>query len=362
MKKFVIIMPGCLGQAGEESIFDQSLPGLTSLASLGEIRKLTQSPLVECEEALWLGMREDQATMRPGPLLVSAFRADPPPRSTQFCLNLLSFNDGMANQFDGASPAEIAEVVDVAGRLNTRDLTLVPGEGFQHALVHEKYLHLHTCPADEVIGKEVLPNLPQGDAEPSLRRYIDDSVNLLSGLELNQRRVDHGIPPLNLLWPWGQGQRLPLPNLALQRGAPAEVYGSSLRLAGLARLVGYQSMDRRAFQSRLQTNFDLPLLAREPSITAIEDIGARRTAGNYEEARWMVRELDRRLLSPLADRLRTEPVRVTIIGTNRDGGLTLTAESGPTNEGIYPFDERSLDERNLAKTSITDAVLAGLKS
>ena len=86
--------------------------------------------------------------------------------------------------------------------------------------------------------------LPEGDNEPALRRFIDDSINLLSELEFNAERLDKGLLPVNLLWPWGQGIRTDVPNLALMRGAPATVLSDSLRLEGVARLAGYRPLGR----------------------------------------------------------------------------------------------------------------------
>lgn len=72
-----------------------------------------------------------------------------------------------------------------------------------------------------------------------LRRFIDDSINLLGEQEFNLRRIDEGLAPVNLIWPWGQGFPPVIPNLALQRGTPCHVLSPALGLRGLSKMCGY---------------------------------------------------------------------------------------------------------------------------
>src|SRR5579862_1991404 len=201
-------------------------------------------------------------------------------------------------------------------RLDTRTLTTVTGEGLNHALVWEGLGDLMTRSPAEATGQPLKSVLPEGDAEPILRRFIDDSVNVLAELEMNLRRADEGLPRFDLLWPWGHGTRVAVPNLALRRGEPARVESSSLRLAGLSRLAGYRHGDRRWLRSGL--NLDLSGLAslalREPSLVVLIEAPAElRDKGLLEELEWFVRQLDELLLGPLFEAVLRGPRRVALL-------------------------------------------------
>jgi hypothetical protein len=361
MRRIVIVVPDLLGTPEDESALRQKLSALEQLAERGTIVKLASLPRIETPEALYLGMVPTEAQMRQGPLTVSALGADPPERSTHFHVSLMSCEDGIARN-PGYLPtsAELDIIWTAAKRLNTPQLTLVKGEALDHGLVWEAFGDLGTTTAAEVADKNIAGHLPEGDGDRPLRRLIDDSVNLLAGLHLNERRLEEGLPPLDLLWPWGHGVRLPVPRLILRRGEPATVESSSLRLAGLTRLTGYRHEDRARFGQGLSIRFNdiaRRALARNVSVIVIEafrDLRAAKSADERaEEFAWLARELDARLLAPIAESLagaaaRVEPMRLAFLAPSTDGdkrGLGLDVRSDARSDNPFPFDERALDER-----------------
>jgi len=384
MRRTVLIVPDLLG---ETSILSQKLPALERIAEMGRLSKIGTVPDVETPEALCLGLAPDQGQLRQGPLTVAALGVDPPTRSTHFHLSLMSFADGVGRSVAAgialrdhaagtrrASPAatidadEQRAVFELAKKLNTKTLTIVEGEGLDHGLVWESIGDHRTSAPPEVEGKPILEHLPEGDAEVPLRRFIDDSINILSEIELNERRIDDDLPPLNLLWPWGEGIRLPLPNLALKRGEPALVLSSSMRLAGLTRLVGYRHGDRREFGRG--TNTRLAKIAEtclgEPvAIVLIDAFSMFRQNNQLDEAEWLAHELDRLLLKPLFEEALKTPWRLKLLSPPSPPssleGLAVELEtpgSLPTN--VYPFDERSLDERSVPVGTLWELVARGL--
>jgi len=274
MGRTVIVLPNALGPTPDDSPFLQKLETLRTMTELGDLKRLSPIPQIDTPEAIWLGMKPDEGQMRQGPLTVSAFGFDPPDRSTHFHVSLLGVADGIAT----APPAAITNedlniILEQAKRLNTKALTFLQGENADHALVWEDLGDLHTEPASSITGKQIKSQLPEGDAEKELRRFIDDSVNLLNELELNERRIDEGLPPLNLLWPWGHGRRTAVPNLLLKRGERAHVESNSLRLQGLTRLVGYRHGERRAFGKGTNTrleNIAKTALKEDPTVIVID--------------------------------------------------------------------------------------------
>jgi 2,3-bisphosphoglycerate-independent phosphoglycerate mutase len=356
MRRTIILLPNLLGATPDDSPLLQRLDTLRTMAELGVMKRLTTLPPMETPEAVWLGMKPEEGQMRQGPLTVSALAHDPPDRSTHFHVSLLGVLDGIAVEPPIIIPEEdLRLILEQAKRLNSKSLTFLEGENLDHALVWEDLGDLHTLPAKDLIGQAIKPNLPEGDAEKELRRFIDDSVNLLNELELNKRRVDQGIAPLNLLWPWGDGRRKAVPNLLLKRGSRAHVESNSMRMAGLTRLVGYRHGDRHKFGKGTSTKLDKLAeiaLAKDASIIVIDAPQDLRAANLLEELHWFTKELDTRLLKPVFDSVLKQKSRLAIIATGQAGGLALQFETGMATQNVYPFDERALEEKGLPKMDV----------
>lgn len=319
------------------------------MAELGRLFKLAPTPQIETPEALWLGLKPEEGQMRQGPLTVAALGADPPDRSTHFHVTPMSLRGDQATElvFD-ISPDEMRPIVEQANRLNTRTITFVAGENKDHGMVWEGLGDMRTRPPSALAKDGLRASLPEGDAEVQLRRFIDDSVNLLSDLELNYQREEEGLPPINLLWPWGHGVRKGVTNLAIRRGEPAEVLSASLRLAGLSRLAGYRHGDRSAFGNGMNVRLDMlgdEALKHSLTIVVIEAAGYLAARGMSEELHWLMRQTEDRLLKRLFDSALKSPARVALLVPGANGGLGSVFQTGDKNSNSAPFDERALEEK-----------------
>ena len=317
MRRTVLILPSLLSMPNGDSYLRQNLPSLAALTEMGEISRVSEIPASETPEAFVLGMGTRIVELQQGPLTVSALGFDPPERSTHFHLSLMSLIDGVASiPSVKPLPADLDILMTAAKRLDTKLLTVLRGEQLDHALVWEALGDIGTTSAIQVHGKAIKGHRPEGDGETTLRRFVDDSINLLSELELHERRIDEGLPPFNLLWPWGQGVRTTVPNLALRRGEPAVVESSSMRLAGLTRLAGYKHGDREKLGTGLATKLRSladRMLSKTVSIAYLDVADGLRQGNKAEEIDWFIRELDRELIKPiLSDHLKT-PSRFTLI-------------------------------------------------
>ncbi len=420
MRRTILIIPALLSTPESQSFLREPLPAFSRLAELGALSKVAEIPTSETPEAMILGLAPQAVTLNQGPLTVSALGFDPPERSTHFHLSLMSFDDGTATTPSALPTREEVELLlTTAKRLDTKLLTVLKGEELDHALVWEALGDMGTKPPSEVNGRNIRQNLPEGDGESTLRRFIDDSINLLSSLELNERRLDEGLQPFNLLWPWGQGVRTSVPNLALRRGEPAIVESNSMRLAGLTRLSGYRHADRAKFGKGLQTKLRSiagRAATRDLTIIYIDVAEELRSQNKQEELAWFIRELDRELLQPLLEAHLKTTSKLTLIApapmiytplaldhrdpsplpsvgevgepeerrrTGREGesetvkvlkvmampltslspnemapspiGLAVTVETALPPTNPHPFDERALEDRAVPKKRPVDA-------
>ncbi len=284
-----------------------------------------------------------EVSVAPGVLRVAALGYEPPAEFTQFCLNFLSLEDGVVGAFDvAATEEELAEIVRLAPKLDTRALTFCKGEVDRHALVWESRGQVIVSTVPAILGKELSMVMPEGDGDKLLRRYIEDSVDLLSELEFNRRRAEEGRPKINLFWPWGPGQRPTLPNLPLVRGEPGWVISESLAMQGLARLVGYrhsvrQSLTFRRMRTEIERGIPTWVVPQTPS--------------DPDEFAWWLRRLRDEVLQPLREL--EGAVRITLTGFDGEG-LALRYDSENAPPGQLPFRAEILEESRASVTDLAD--------
>jgi hypothetical protein len=345
MKSKVWVLPGAIG-VGLDSIWEEPPPGLRHLAGHGEVIALADIDSV----SEVVGLSKDIKVPR-GPLVVAAFGWEPPRRSVQFQLDLLTVHeDGSVGFADRVSAIEAEVLKQEFSRLATRLLTPKWGEGLIHGLVWEDgSLDLGCAEPKEIIGDLWNSGLPEGDGEVMLRMLIEDSLNLLDGLEFNRRRADDGLPKLNLLWPHSFGFEPDLPNLALRRGNVAQFWSGDIALEGMAKLVGYRHRERSGFYQGVHVSDKVRggfLQEEGVSVLFDERIGGHLCAKRGDEGRFSVEEWDRFVWEPMALAIRSGEVIDGAILCPGSEGLGLIFGAAPN--GV-PFDGRGIGDSRLRK-------------
>jgi hypothetical protein len=359
MRRIVILLNGLLAESYDESAFSQDLTHWSTLSGLGSVFRIHPLPPLETPEGFFLGYGPNEAELADGPLTVSALGAEPPDDSIQFHLSLASFDGTSFIRPEVDPDADLAsDITRSMSRLNTSKLTLLSGIGLDHGLVWERRGDLATFSPAEATHGPIRQYLPVGDGEVELRRLIDDSINLLSELELNQRRVDEGLAPFNLLWPWGQGYPKKVPNLGLRYGERVEVESSSMRLAGLVRLAGlrhgsYLPVSPEAFMRRMS-------LSLESNLAQIYVVDHFPAIEELEPRHWLARFLDQHVLSKLVKMRREETLRISLYLLGRSGkpGLALLVDPKDDARNRHPFDERSLQDRAVIGVDLWKSIAA----
>lgn len=365
MKSKVWVFPGAI-HPELESIWEEPPAGLRFLAELGEVFRLLPST-ASIESAL-MGLGEEVEVPR-GPLVVSAFGWEPPSKSVHFELTLLSVDPGGKIKFCDPLSSEDAEAISrEIGRLGTRKLTPKWGEQMTHGLVWEEgSIDLFCRCPNEVIDQSYGFGLPEGDGEQMLRTFIDDSLNLLDGLEVNKRRFDEGKAKANFLWPHSFGFEPDLPNLALRRGSVATYWSSEIGLEGMARLVGYRHFDRNRFRRGIHVT-EVALTEHKvydgPGVLCDQQITTALKNGRAEEAHFGLEEFDRVVWEPLATSLQSEGIDASAIlcpGVDGQPGMGLVF-GGKAQSNHIPFDMRAWDDhrlRNLRMNEVMAKILGG---
>jgi hypothetical protein len=377
----VLIVPDWVGDPDEPSALRQGPEGVPALLELAKSARVftvsadgaRRGPYPRhglpdsTPEAAFLGHDPRSLRIAQGPLAISGLAYDVPDTAVSFDLRLLSIDeDGVLGPYvDQIAPAAEEALIEAAKRLETKELKILPGARGLHGLTWEHgSLDLATYPPDDVLGKPLAAHLPEGDGEAKLRRLIDDSINLLTDLEANRELRDSGMPPCNVLWPWGQGT---MPSLPRRSDLSTEVWveSASLRLAGLARSMGFRHGDRAALSRPMRPPFArLAQLSRTKPyfIVVLETLSYLRAEHRYDELAWFARQLDQYFLAPLAEDVADRKLKLTILAprlASEGTGLGMISAPG-SGAPTAPFDERALDDIGELPVSIWQAVADAL--
>lgn len=365
MKCITLVGLDWLGEPGGSSALQPIPSTLEQVASRSEVFRLAPVPLGSDLRPQLLGLAGSAESIAEGPLRVAAFDAYAPPRTVHLCLDLLSFEDGTIAAPSHVTPELGSKVIELADRLETPKLRLIEGERTCHAALWlEGSLDLALRTPDEAIESGLRDSLPEGDGESMLRRFIDDSINLLGAQEFNLRRIDEGLAPVNLIWPWGHGFPPVTPNLAVLRGAPCHVLSPWLGLRGLSKMCGYThgAIDGKntgifpPFGEWLEAS-----VSRFNSLIVDDSVSIGKKAGRREESARIVREFDEAFLEPLLHRLDAEVFQLTLFcpltsGSGEFGGLGLVYESHRHRRNVVPFSEDGLSELRLPFQTLAESI------
>lgn len=371
MRRIVFVIPDLFGGPEDDSVVRQGpegVPGLLELRERGRLSVLSPMNSGSLLEAAWLGLNDETYNVGAGPLTVAALKVDPPERAVSMHLNLASVvEDELQEPTYVPEITELQPLLREAARLQTNDLYLAFGERVDHGLIWlEGSLDMGLTPPDIAFGHPVRHHLPEGDGEKKLRRFIDDSINLLTDHELNRRRSDEGLPPINVLWPWGAGFTPRLPNLALERGETVWCESGSMRLAGLARLVGYRHGPWQSFVQGLNLPLSRVLresLDRPATVVFVSLAHELRKMERMDELAWLVRRIDEDFFAPISEEIRRNPTRLAIVAPSQSPsafGLGLIAETGMVSEDTTPFDERALEVKSPLRVRTGDFIQEAL--
>lgn len=328
----VWVLPGVWADEPEaEEVWARPRPGLEFLSARAELFRLAAH---RSDARAWVGL-PGGSPLAAGPLMVAALGLEPPSRSVHYWLSLLSADESghvRSPESVRLDPPIRAALEDAMARLATRRLH--PRFGFEadHALVLEQgSLDVGTHEPETVVGKPWMESRPEGDDERRLRTLIDDSMNLLDGLEFNRRRADEGLPKLNLLWPWGPGFPPEMPNLALRRGEIAEVHGGEsgrgrIQLKGVCYWVGYRyepvgPWQGAAYPARSGWARFLSLVA--PQVVVMPHAAAMTEARRWDVLADFLDDLDRELLQTLASHPADDLPEITLLFPDAQEGLGL---------------------------------------
>jgi len=254
MKLLLVHMTG-LATPGFEELGGRSLLQAAKVEALDEMARRGSSGTVRLlpegviggagwELLSLLGYAEEASALPSlGALEATAIGAPLHARDVAFRANLSSVEESGVIADTSGKGVSTADALALMGtvdeKLSTRWLRFYPGRDMAHVIVWtDGPAGAHCVPAPLANGQALGDVLPRGDGEAPLRQLIWDSVDLLSRHRVNHRRVEEGLLPVNLVWPWAPGLPPNLRHYAMRTGLRPAALASRLEVIGAARAAG----------------------------------------------------------------------------------------------------------------------------
>lgn len=306
----------------------------------------------------------------PGPLDAAGREVPLDPADLAFRVDLVA-SDGetVTNPTAGGLAGADAETLfaAAAGVLRSVRLRFYPGRGRRHTMVWANGpADIRCLPPGEAAGKPLGEAMPLGDGDTVLRTLMFDSLEILDAHEVNERRRDQGLPPGNMLWPWGPGRAPRLPSFAVQRGMGGAVISPSVAWRGLALLAGLQAPELPGATGRIDTDYAgkakaalAALEQRDFVLVHVGGPGAASVQGDADKKVDALQRADERLLAPLLAGIKAlDDFRLMVVpdvalpieerAPARDPvPFVLYASRGVSRRARAAFDESAIEESPL---------------
>ncbi len=253
----------------------------------------------------------------------------------------------------------------VNDELEDPDLAFQPGEGWRNVLLWKgaRDVRVRTVPPYEVVGKRLATALPRGTGIGRLLASVERASEILRKHEVNELRGELGENPATMLWPWGSGISIPLPNFEERTGVKATAVGVNPTFVGAAKLQGIPTVRPEGTtglpDTRLRAKARAALEALETRDLAIVHVDALAAASHARDFVAKVEALERIDGYVLGVALRALEAgldaRVVMIG-----GEAASAENGrylpdPVPFAIYGAGVRSHRKTGFSEVAARDA-------
>jgi 2,3-bisphosphoglycerate-independent phosphoglycerate mutase len=183
-----------------------------------------------------------------GPLEAANLGVELGPGDFAFRCNLITavedkLVDYSAGHINSKEASILIKFID--DKLGSDRLKFYPGMSYRHLMVvksglQEQLQDLRCVPPHDITGQSISKNLPKGKGAEFLIKLMQDSRKLLEAHEINQVRIDLKENPANMIWLWGQGSKLDIPNFSEKYGLTGSIISAVDLLKGLGRIIGLE--------------------------------------------------------------------------------------------------------------------------
>lgn len=286
-----------------------------------------------------------------------------------FRCNLVSSDGETMVDYSGGhvTTEESTELINLVGRkLGTPNIKFFPGISYRHIMVwNGGSANVETTPPHNITGQPLDGHFPDGDGDEKLKQLMFDSLELLDNHPINRRRRDEGKKPANMIWLWGQGKAVDVPNFLSKNGITGSVVAAVDLVKGMGRAAGLEIPTVPGVNGYLDTNYvgkaeyALEALKKHDfvmvHVEAPDEMGHN---GDLENKIVAIENIDKMVLGTLLKGLKNvERYRILVVPDHVTPISIKTHASDPVPFMIYssfekggtdlPFDERAVPETGL---------------
>lgn len=302
-----------------------------------------------------------------GPIEAASIGAKMDEQDVAFRCNLITEKSGLLSDFnaDHISTVEASEIIET---LNTKfhDVgKFYLGTSYRHLFVTKKpnSANLISTPPHDVVNEPINNNLlkPSTDASAiELNNVMEESKKILENHPVNQKRMEEGKNPANMIWLWGQGVKPALPNFKDKYGVKAATITGVDLIKGLGVYMGLTNIEVPGATGYFDTDY---CAKAKNTVDALEDHDMvfvhveapdeAGHAGDLEEKIKAIERIDDRIIGKLLDELPSfkeysiavlpdHPTPISIRTHTRDPVPFSMFSSNGESDTVNQYDEESV--------------------
>ncbi|MEO5359552.1 MAG: cofactor-independent phosphoglycerate mutase [Nitrospirota bacterium] len=147
-------------------------------------------------------------------------------------------------------------IMDLNRELSSDNIKFYPGISYRHLMVYKDGpIDMSCTPPHDITGRAFTQYLPHGHGADVLLNLMRRSQEVLRDHPVNIERVNHGKPPANSIWLWGQGKRPTLPLFKAKYGIEGSLISAVDLTKGLGVCAGLKVIDVPGATGYLDTNY-----------------------------------------------------------------------------------------------------------
>lgn len=218
-----------------------------------------------------------------------------------------------------------------------------------------------TTEPHNVLEQDVGLYYPTGALAEEITRLMKISYEVLREHPVNQARMARGQLPANMIWPWGAGRAMQLPDFAAKYGKSGVVISAVPLVWGIATLMGLPHPMVEGANGDLDTNYAGKVQAAVAALRDGADFAAIHVeapdemthAGDLPKKLEAIRRLDQQVIAPLLEQLPAlGDFRILLLSDHKTLMSTRTHDGKPVPFAIYdsrtPGTPSRLDESTAA--------------
>ena len=252
-----------------------------------------------------------------GPLEAASIGAKLKEGDVAFRCNFITEENGLLADFNAGhiSTAEASELIESLKQKFYQYGKFYLGTSYRHLFIlkDRNSASLNSTPPHDVVGEPIKDHLLKPADNKNavlLNRIMEESKNLLKNHPLNEKRVEDGKKPANMIWLWGQGVKPSMPSFKDKYGlSGATITGVDL-VKGLGVYMGLTNINVPGATGYFDTDYcgkaknALEALKTHDFVFVhVEAPDEAGHAGDLEEKIRAIERVDNRILGKLLDEL-----------------------------------------------------------